>query len=75
YASDNEGDWGYNFVTKEWCGITPYAGKQNDEVCWSEVLGYPCCKGCTIFEEDEDGQWGYDFKEATWCGIQTFCKN
>jgi len=74
YASDNEGDWGYNFVTKEWCGITPYAGKQNDEVCWSEVLGYPCCKGCTIFEEDEDGQWGYDFKEATWCGIQTFCK-
>ncbi|OUM64944.1 Non-catalytic module family DOC2 [Piromyces sp. E2] len=75
YHVDEEGEWGFNFKTQEWCGITPYAEKQNDEKCWSKTYGYPCCKTCYVYEEDEYGKWGYDFNENTWCGIQSFCKN
>ncbi|ORX76992.1 hypothetical protein BCR32DRAFT_223775 [Anaeromyces robustus] len=74
YAVDDEGEWGYNFKTQEWCGITPYSEKQKDEECWSEVFGYPCCQSCYVYEEDENGKWGYDFNESTWCGIQSYCK-
>jgi len=73
YLHDDNGDWGYDFVKKEWCGITPYEEKTNDEVCWSEALGYPCCKDCAIYDTDEDGDWGYDFINKQWCGIQSFC--
>jgi len=37
--------------------------------CWSEKLGYPCCKGCTVYETDSDGQWGIE--NNSWCGINT----
>jgi len=72
YKHDSNGDWGYDFDKKTWCGISPYV-ERKDEQCWSEKLGYPCCKGCTVFETDEDGQWGYDFTLKKWCGIQSYC--
>jgi len=72
YAHDNDGDWGYNWKTNEWCGISKYDERTNDEVCWSEQLGYPCCQGCTVFETDADGSWGYESNH--WCGIQSYCK-
>ncbi|ORX77409.1 hypothetical protein BCR32DRAFT_223424, partial [Anaeromyces robustus] len=72
YAHDANGDWGYDFKAKEWCGITPYDGRIDDEVCWSEPLGYPCCKkSCIVYEIDNDGKWGYE--DNTWCGIQSYC--
>ncbi|OUM68474.1 Non-catalytic module family DOC2, partial [Piromyces sp. E2] len=60
------GDWGYDFIKNEWCGITPYT-KQETKECWSEKLGYPCCKSCTIYTKDKDGSWGYE--SNNWCGI------
>ncbi|ORX77407.1 hypothetical protein BCR32DRAFT_207962 [Anaeromyces robustus] len=71
YESDENGDWGYDFDTKEWCGITPYDGRIDDEICWSEPLGYSCCKGCVIYKTDNNGKWGYE--DNTWCGIQSYC--
>ena len=71
YYTDADGDWGYDFDADEWCGITPYDGRKDDDVCWSEPLGYPCCKGCTVYETDSDGQWGYE--KDTWCGVQSYC--
>ena len=71
YAQDLYGDWGYDYSKKEWCGLTPYEERTNDDVCWSEKYGYPCCKGCYVFETDDDGEWGYE--ENQWCGIQSFC--
>jgi len=65
YFSDNHGDWGFDFVTSEWCGLTPYKDEKKDE-CWSEKFGYKCCSGCRVRYEDEDGKWGY---ESDWCGI------
>eukprot|EP00833_Pecoramyces_ruminatium_P018203 jgi/Orpsp1_1/1192235/evm.model.d7180000091609.1 len=71
YLQDSYGDWGYDFTTKRWCGITAYEEPNNDEQCWSETFGYPCCKGCTIYETDSQGSWGYENNE--WCGIQSYC--
>jgi len=62
YLQDENGDWGYDFIKKEWCGISPYEEKTNDEECWSEIFGYPCCKDCVVYETDEYGKWGYDFQ-------------
>ncbi|ORY26660.1 alpha/beta-hydrolase [Neocallimastix californiae] len=73
YAHDNDGDWGYNFATGEWCGISTFDDRVNDEACWSESLGYSCCHGCTIYETDDDGSWGYE--NDSWCGIQSYCKS
>jgi len=74
YFHDDYGDWGYDFKKREWCGITPYEEKVNDQECWSEVYGYPCCKDCAVYETDFKGQqWGYDFIKRQWCGIQSFC--
>jgi len=75
YSHDENGDWGYDFKNKKWCGITPYNETVNkeDEVCWSEALGYDCCKGCKVYYVDADGDWGYESHQ--WCGIQSFCKN
>eukprot|EP00833_Pecoramyces_ruminatium_P003576 jgi/Orpsp1_1/1177608/evm.model.c7180000062124.1 len=69
YATDEYGDWGYDFSKKEWCGLTKYnvSSNENSEECWSEELGYPCCKGCKIYETDSDGSWGYESNH--WCGI------
>jgi len=39
----------------------------NDD-CWSDVLGYSCCKGCTVYYTDKDGNWGVE--HGQWCGIK-----
>jgi len=70
YAQDEYGDWSYDFVKNEWCGLTVYedSSLQKDSgECWSEELGYPCCKGCRVYETDSDGSWGYEFNQ--WCDI------
>ncbi|OUM68325.1 Non-catalytic module family DOC2, partial [Piromyces sp. E2] len=71
YHQDENGDWGYDFKANEWCGITPFDGRKDDDNCWSEILGYPCCKGCTVYEIDDDGKWGYE--NNSWCGTQSYC--
>jgi len=71
YDQDADGDWGYDFYEDKWCGLTPYDGRKDDEVCWSEEFGYSCCKGCTVYETDKKGKWG--FENDKWCGIQSYC--
>jgi len=40
--------------------------------CWSEALGYPCCKSsCRIYEIDDNGEWGYE--DSHWCGLPSTC--
>jgi len=74
YEQDDFGDWSYDFKTKKWCGLTPYTGVPipSDKNCWAKELGYPCCKGCIVYEVDDIGSWGYE--SHSWCGIQTYCK-
>jgi len=70
FEHDNYGDWGYDYTKKIWCGLTPITTEnENDDECWSEKLGYSCCKGCRVFETNEDGSWG--FESGQWCGIRT----
>jgi len=40
-----------------------------EETCWSEPLGYPCCKkeNPHVYYRDEDGVWGVE--NHNWCGI------
>jgi len=40
-----------------------------EETCWSEPLGYPCCKkeNPHVYARDEDGVWGVE--NHNWCGI------
>ncbi|ORX79632.1 hypothetical protein BCR32DRAFT_294325 [Anaeromyces robustus] len=70
YSHDENGDWGYDYKTNQWCGITPFVAPTEEE-CWSEIYGYSCCKGCIIYESDENGKWGY--KNGKWCGIPSYC--
>ena len=35
--------------------------------CFSERLGYPCCKGNNVVYTDNDGKWGVE--NNNWCGI------
>jgi len=70
YSQDEYGDWGYDFETNEWCGLTPYQETSSEE-CWSESLGYSCCKGCGVMEIDKYGSWGYENNK--WCGVPTSC--
>jgi len=72
YDHDDYGDWGYDFTKKEWCGLTPYEWEGEDD-CWSEKLGYSCCKGCKVYDVDSDGSWGYELDH--WCGIPSSCQN
>jgi len=72
YDHDENGDWGYDFINKEWCGLSPYV-EYDEEDCWSEQFGYQCCKGCKVYENDEFGKWGYE--QGHWCGIQSYCKD
>jgi len=77
YSSDEYGDWGYDFKKNEWCGLTKYEitlNNSNNEECWAEELGYPCCKKCKVYETDSNGSWGYELNQ--WCGIIiSKCKN
>ncbi|KAL6588802.1 hypothetical protein LY90DRAFT_383447 [Neocallimastix californiae] len=65
--TDELGNWGME--NKEWCGI-PKNCKFNNE-CSASKFGYPCCKGCTVYEKDEVGEWGYENDE--WCSIKATC--
>jgi len=43
-----------------------------ESTCWSEKLGYPCCKSsCFVFTTDKNGDWGYE--DSHWCGIPSTC--
>eukprot|EP00833_Pecoramyces_ruminatium_P003449 jgi/Orpsp1_1/1177481/evm.model.c7180000061604.1 len=35
--------------------------------CFSEPMGYPCCKGNDVAYTDGDGKWGVE--NGDWCGI------
>ncbi|OUM62279.1 Non-catalytic module family DOC2, partial [Piromyces sp. E2] len=72
YHQDEYGDWGFDFDQQVWCGLTPYTENNTNDECWSEFLGYPCCKGCGVYEVDEDGSWGFEFNH--WCGIPSYCQ-
>ncbi|KAG4092850.1 hypothetical protein H8356DRAFT_1701549 [Neocallimastix lanati (nom. inval.)] len=69
YYTDNDGDWGFDENTNNWCGLTPYGASASQQVktCWSERLGYSCCQGCQVVEVDNDGNWGIENDQ--WCGI------
>ncbi|KAG4087105.1 coth-domain-containing protein [Neocallimastix lanati (nom. inval.)] len=43
--------------------------EENDDIdCWSEILGYSCCKKtCKTKYSDKHGNWGVENKQ--WCGI------
>jgi len=47
--------------------------KETEKECWSEVLGYKCCKENESYVEyiDDDGWWGVSKEsgKAEWCGI------
>jgi len=79
YSKDEYGEWSYDFSKKEWCGLTKYestSSQENEEQepCWSEKLGYPCCIGCKVYEKDSNGEWGYELNH--WCGIvSSHCQN
>jgi len=60
-----EDDYKWGIENNEWCIIPKSCS------CWSEPLGYPCCKGCTIVVTDESGDWGVEGNE--WCGISSSC--
>jgi len=68
HYQDEHGDWSFDFDHNEWCGLTPFEEKEED-TCWSEKFGYPCCQGCKIEDTDNDGSWGIENDE--WCGILT----
>jgi len=74
FYRDNFGDWGFNFETLDWCGLTPYVDhpKLTPEQCWATKLDYKCCFGCVVYSVDEDGEWGFENNE--WCGIPSYCK-
>jgi len=48
--------------------VSVLAAKVSAE-CWSEPLGYPCCKKANpkVWYVDDDGEWGVEKKD--WCGI------
>jgi len=68
---DNDGEWGFDFETNDWCGISPFQQPVEDEKCWSTAFGVPCCRKCEVVYEDSDGKWG--FENDKWCGIQSYC--
>jgi len=85
--TDEEGEWGYE--KGSWCGIkdtckNDYNSYSNtstkttsvstsEPTCWSEKLGYDCCKHCTVSYTDESGEWGVE-EDDVWCGILKTCK-
>ncbi|ORX55930.1 hypothetical protein BCR36DRAFT_174203 [Piromyces finnis] len=67
--TDSEGDWGLE--KGDWCLIKKNENNNNEDACWSEAIGYPCCKGCEAISNDESGAWGVENNE--WCGIPDSC--
>jgi serine protease inhibitor len=72
------GNWGIE--NGNWCGIKdtdecqgrdgypPCQETKIADTCFSERLGYPCCKGNEVLYTDNDGKWGVENDE--WCGIK-----
>ncbi|ORX84649.1 hypothetical protein BCR32DRAFT_230296 [Anaeromyces robustus] len=62
---DRSGYWGLE--GGNYCLIEDYPVL---ETCWSEALGYPCCRDprTTIYKTEKDGkEWGIESNQ--WCGI------
>jgi len=74
YEIDNYGEWSYDFDLMQWCSLTPFNGTViPDPDCWSEPLGYRCCRDCHVYYTDALGHWGYDFRAKEWCGRPSYC--
>jgi len=59
-----------SFFTRIKNGISPYDAteiNQINEACWSEQMGYPCCKGCNVIYVEDGLKWGVENEQ--WCGI------
>jgi len=63
---DEEGTWGME--NGDWCGIV-----NEDDFCWSEVMGIPCCasNNTEIVSVNMYGSWGLDEQGYT-CGIKKY---
>jgi len=68
--SDEDGDW--SLENGDWCLIKKAEDVKVD-TCWSEAIGYPCCKGCDVTVSDESGVWGVE--NNAWCGIPDSCES
>lgn len=71
-TSDKDGQWGLE--AGEWCLITDEF-QYMSEACWSEPLGYPCCKNrkTKIKSTESNGrEWGIE--HGQWCGITSYQK-
>jgi len=55
---DKDGKWGVE--NGDWCYF-------KETTCFSQKLGYPCCKGKKVVYIDDDGKWGVE--DGQWCGI------
>jgi len=71
---NQNGIWGTDPETGEYCGISRFVSVVPDDECWSEKSGYPCCRGCQVEYTDSKGnQWGKEHND--WCGIQSYCND
>ncbi|ORX83260.1 glycosyl hydrolase family 6 exoglucanase [Anaeromyces robustus] len=60
---DENGNWGVEH--HQWC---IFSDNTDETKCWSNELGYPCCKSTTeIVFTDDRGNWGVEDKK--WCGV------
>jgi len=67
---DKDGDWGVE--NGQWCFIKKKEEKEEKEkesnsTCFSQALGYSCCKKHVVVYTDKSGDWGYE--NGHWCGI------
>ncbi|ORX77940.1 coth-domain-containing protein [Anaeromyces robustus] len=47
--------------------------QNNDDTCWSEALGYPCCtSSCLVILKEDSQLWGAE--NGDWCGIKSECQ-
>ena len=63
HYTDTDGEWGVE--NGHWCFIKKVS--PSTPTCFSEKLGYPCCKEQNVVYTDKDGQWGIE--KDHWCGI------
>jgi len=75
---DKYGDWGYDILKRQYCGISPFIlpyipPPPPKPKCWTQPFGYSCCNDCTVIIETLSGRWGYDIKKNEWCGIPCSC--
>ncbi|ORX55228.1 hypothetical protein BCR36DRAFT_581274 [Piromyces finnis] len=70
--NNNNNQWNNN--NNQWNNNNNQNNLWNDASdCWSDVLGYSCCNGCSVVYTDKDGKWGVE--HGQWCGIkQSICQ-